>query len=188
MDIQSLGATNVPSLLAGIVISLLLPGAISLLTAFQSSFAEFSQEISEADMICKISIQKSTRIRKLYPLLLTVEMVLVPLFLAVEKLFSCSLLIVLGIVVLMTGYVVLATPYTHQLENMRLLVHRIIILAMVTLYVAVDLKTECDDADGSFISTVPYVICGLLLVGGVINGLDMSWRIYRWCRKRGAID
>lgn len=84
-------------------------------------------------MIYKISIEKSTIIRKIYPLFICVEMTLVPVILALESYFKVSLYIVLGVVVIIGIYILIATPYVKKSDNLRLLINRILAIGIVSV-------------------------------------------------------
>lgn len=135
VDLQYLNTQDIPSLIVSILSATLLPITITLMNVYQKHFTEFNKEISEVDLIWKIDQRKSTIIRKLYPLAISIEITLVSIFLSIESLFGIGLYLSLGIIILMSAYIMISTPYTRQMENLRLLIYRFIILLIICLQV-----------------------------------------------------
>ena len=72
VDLQYLNTQDIPSLIVSILSATLLPITITLMNVYQKHFTEFNKEISEVDLIWKIDQRKSTIIRKLYPLAISI--------------------------------------------------------------------------------------------------------------------
>jgi hypothetical protein len=60
---------------------------------------------------------------------------LVSIFLSTERLFNKGLYLSLGVIIFMSVYILISTPYVHQKDNIRLLVYRFIILMIIIIQV-----------------------------------------------------
>lgn len=70
------------------------------------------------------------------------EIASVSTVLSVELLFSCSLYISMAIMSTVTVYLLMIAPYNHIYDNIRLIVHRFLLLALCGILVAFNnLKT-----------------------------------------------
>ncbi len=63
-------------------------------------------------------------------------MISVPLLLSIKDLFDKNLFIVLGIILAMSLYVLVTTPYQHRIDNWRLLIQIFLILFIIIIQVA----------------------------------------------------
>ena len=69
----------------------------------------------------------------MYPLCIRLEIVLVSLFLGLEKMFNSGVYVAVGITSLMTGYCVFASPYLLRSDNVRLIVYRCSVSGIMVL-------------------------------------------------------
>lgn len=114
-------------------------------------------------------------------------MTLVPLFLSIESLFGQALFIALGITAATTLYICLAMPYLTNLDNIRLLSHRFLVLLLLGFQILTQSKTQSSDPQ-SFKSIYPWIIISILSVGAALNGTYIIWKTYLWIKKPGIID
>lgn len=138
-------------------------------------------------MIFKIDIEKSTRIRKLYPLVISIEMTSIPILLSVEKLFNISLYLVLGVNILVTIYILFATPYVRKSDNLRLLSNRIIVISITATQLITYIEVSKDILN-NLVLFQSWIIYSLLTVGVMMNGCFIIIKTIDWFKKPGIID
>lgn len=107
---------------------------------------------------------------------------------AIEELFEWSFYIALAVSLFGSAFVILATPYSHKIENLRLLIHRIIMASLIICQIVFKVLAKGDITQGGFIFYIPMVLLLLLALGLVVNGANILRMSYLWVRKRGVID
>ena len=83
----------------------------------------------------------------------------------------------------MSVYVAFCTPYIHQLDNIRVLLYRLIVLGITILWIVIKVNTS-----GAFIATIPWGILVLLSCGAILNGMYIIWKTIDWFGKSGVKD
>ena len=68
------------------------------------------------------------------------EFIVIPVLLALESLVDYSLYAVFSISFVVCVFVLAATPYAHKIDNIRLIVHRVLILALCCSQIVFKLK------------------------------------------------
>ena len=76
--------------------------------------------------------EKSVKMRRMYPMMIIGEFVLVPSVLGVFGICKCSLYIVLVFEIIVTIYAIVVPLYAKKIENIRNYIHRGIILSITT--------------------------------------------------------
>lgn len=84
-------------------------------------------------------------------------------------------------------YAIIARPYCTILDNIRLLIHRLLILLVICFQVFAQQTVTQSDSE-TFRSVYPWIIIALLAIGGILNGSYIVWKTYLWIRKPGIID
>lgn len=118
-------------------------------------------------------------IRRMYPLVLMGEFIIVPIILSVEKLFSIGLWIVLVIELIVSVAVAVIPVYGDKLGNVRNYVHRGLVLGVtgaqiMEMYL---MKENIDDAE-SMVYLMPFVLLSILVLGLLSTGSFILYRSY----------
>lgn len=128
------------------------------------------------------------KIRQAYPLILIAEFIIFPLLLSINAISSFSLYIALVLVLAVSAYTMVATPYLHKIDNLRLLIHRILLVLLVGCQIVFKILADQGVDDGGFIFYIPMVLLGLLALGLLVDGANIIRVSIIWVRKRGIID
>lgn len=124
----------------------------------------------------------------MYPLVMALEMILIPCFLASFLLLKYSLYISLFISILPTVFAFLFTPYTESINNIRLLAHRVMVnLLIVFLIVCQKVITMEMDFNSSLVN-LPWIILVMLTLNFLINFSFIVWKLIVWIKKPGIVD
>lgn len=108
--------------------------------------------------------------RKMYPLILLFEVIVVPLFLSIESMFQVGIYIVLFLEILVTVYVSLVPLYPFSKSNLRNYAHRAIVLSICLLQ-TVTLSLKNSDLFKALLFWQPISLLALLLMGFICTGL-----------------
>ena len=187
-DLQSLGIKD-PLAIVIALFSGLLPVAMGVLYCmFKGCYEEFIGLLNQTTKIGGLSAYKSKFLCSLYPVALTVEMVLIPLFLANQLLLGCSLYIALAMTVVTTVFVALVMPYDEGLNNARLLTHRALMSLMVILLIFCKSTITPDIAYDSPLLNLVWVVVCILVLDLAVNVPFIIWKLVLWVKKEGVID
>ena len=99
-------------------------------------------------------------------------MILVPLFLAIQKLFDSSLYIVISIEIIITLFILIVPLYKKTSQNIRSFIHRLLILGICVIQIiTVHFKNDTNFVSGSFVFWQPFILLSLLFLGFVNTGI-----------------
>ena len=148
----------------------LLPTAAVLFLVYNDHFSEFKEEFNVGDRVYCFSKQTSIFLRRLYPVILSVEMMVVPILLTTQSISNVSLYAVLAVEILVTIYIWMVPLYSFFRQNVRNYIHRGIIVLIcffqiMTLYI----RKETHPAD-SFVYWLPAVLLFLIVAGFLCTG------------------
>ena len=124
----------------------------------------------------------------MYPLVVVCEFILVPLFLAVEKLGGNSLYAAAVISTAVFVYVLVVTPYKQKLDNARLIVHRVLVLTICAIQIVFSILSIDDATPDIFILWIPLVLLCVLVLGLLVDGVCIIRSSIWWIMQRGVID
>lgn len=85
-------------------------------------------------------------------------------------------------------FVFIVHPYGERINNIRIIVHRCLIILLATLMVickvAITIETEPD----SPIMLLAWAILVVLILGLLLNFPFIIWKTYQWIRTNSVID
>lgn len=109
--------------------------------------------------------------------------------LAYENIFEYSLYISLGILTLITAIILIITPYKTTFDNIRLLVHRFLLMTICGLQVGFKLLRTEEASQSSIVYVYPWFILMILMVEGLVVGLPyVIFKGVMWIKSKGIID
>lgn len=86
-------------------------------------------------------------------------------------------------------FVILSLPYLHKIDNVRLIIHRTIILVLCGTLICFKIMMNDDHApEESLVYWMPLVVLIIITIAILLNGLDVMRRTVTWIKKRGIID
>lgn len=188
VQIQYNNQENIGSLVFGIVMGLMLPVYAFIHYFFKHNFSEYREEFETTEKIGYFTRETSARIRQAYPLILIFEFTVFPTLIAIKAISSYNLYICLVLSLIVSAYTMMATPYMHKLDNLRLLIHRFLAAALIICQAVFKVLAKQGTADGGFIFYIPMVLFIIFFLGLTIDGANIVRISYLWIRKRGVID
>ena len=124
----------------------------------------------------------------MYPAVLVFEYITVPLFLSICSMFSTSLYAVIAVTTAVSVFILVSTPYIHKLDNIRLIIHRVIILAICGVCIGMKSMMNENYTEEGFVYSMPLILLVLLTLGILVNGTWICIVSLKWIRKNGIID
>ena len=189
VNFQAFGTSNVIPLAISCTACFLILVTVVLLLAFQQRMREYRLEFCTRSQIGKISLTTSSKIKKLYPLLLFIEIASVSFILSPRTLFDISLYLSLGILLLTSTLKIVISPYRHSIDNTRLFVNQFFLLLINSLQIGFKYLKESTHYSQSTVELFPWsvlVVLVLILFGNTMPYL--AYKIAGWVKKRGLID
>lgn len=117
------------------------------------------------------------------------EMVSVSIVLAHERLFDYSLYICLGVIVLMTVLTLIIAPYNTTFDNMRLLIHRLLLITVCCLQIGFKILRTDEAPESSIVYVYPWIIIAILMIEALVGGIPyMIFKAVMWIKSRDLVD
>ena len=136
-----------------------------------------------------MSIRKSTRVKRLYPLILFFEIVSVSAVLTQKSMLDVSLYVSLSILIFTALFKFIMSPYHHALDNARLFIHQFLLILINCLQIIFKVLKNQPKSEYNTVYHFPWailVILTIIIVGNTIPYL--TYKIIIWFRGRGLID
>lgn len=171
-----------------IIVALILPAYALIYFFFKKKFSEFREEFETNEKIGSFTKETSVAIRQAYPLVVMLEFAVFPFLLSIESILNFSFYGALVLALFASVFTMVATPYIHKIDNLRLLLHRLILLGVIGCQIMFKSLANQGTLHGGFIFYIPMVLLGLLAAGLLLNGLNILRLSFLWIRKRGIID
>ena len=128
------------------------------------------------------------KVRKCYPFMMILEMILIPLFLATEPLQSISLYFVLAIEIIVTLYVCLVPLYFKFSENFRNYLHRGIILSIIVIQILTKKYKNDEMPTSSLLYWQPAIILSLISIGFLCTGIFTFYKCIEFWKSPKLVD
>lgn len=136
----------------------------------------------------KFSKKAAIRIRRVYPFLMILEMIIVPILLSVESLFSYSLYTVLAVQILITLFVAVFPLYLLKVANARNYAHRGIVILICVVQILILNFKDSKNWSSVGMKTLPLVLLTLLFIGLIVNGGYTIFKSVEFWRSPNLID
>lgn len=87
-----------------------------------------------------------------------------------------------------TVFIIIITPYQRQIDNVRLIINRVLLLILVSIQVYIKTAIAQNKTSTNFINAYFWIISSILIVGAFMNGTYIIWKTMQWFKKPGEID
>lgn len=124
----------------------------------------------------------------MYPLVLAIESMLIPVFLANSSFFNSSLYIALAITLTVTIYICATLPYLQKLNNIRLLIHRALVTLLVVGYIVSKAKISNDTDIEDPVLNLAFMILAVLVLDWILNFAYITCTLISWFNRPGIVD
>ena len=124
----------------------------------------------------------------MYPLVLVIESMLIPVFLANSSFLNSSLYIALAITLTVTIYICATLPYLQKLNNIRLLIHRALVTLLVVGYIVSKAKISNDTDIEDPVLNLAFMILAVLVLDWILNFAYITCTLISWFNRPGIVD
>ena len=85
-------------------------------------------------------------------------------------------------------FILVTTPYIHKIDNIRLILHRFLVVLICGISIAFKLMNDENAEADSFVYWIPLITLIILTLGIIINGACIIRLSIMWFKKKGVID
>ena len=110
------------------------------------------------------------------------------MLLANSALIDSSLYATLAVTIATTVYVCITTPYLEKLNNVRLIIHRVLVNLLVVGYLLSKSKLNNDTNLEDHILNLAFMMLVLLILNWLINFPYIAWSLILWLKRPGIVD
>lgn len=110
------------------------------------------------------------------------------MLLANSALIDSSLYATLAVTMATTVYVCITTPYLEKLNNVRLIIHRVLVNLLVVGYLLSKSKLNNDTNLEDHILNLAFMMLVLLILDWLINFPYIAWSLILWLKRPGIVD